>query len=241
MVDINPAVRIQELTVELGGRVIVEGLSFACAAGEWVVFAGPSGCGKTTLLRTINGLQAPSRGTVLTLGSRIPGRSAQEARRVWRQTGTVLQDIALFDTRSVRGNVELGLRAAGFSRSAARAEAATWLERLGIRDKERDRPFHLSGGQRQRVALARAFAARPRLLVLDEPTSALDRTTARTVLDAIAELARGGTAVVMSSHRVDEVKELCDRMLELGGPTTASPAESAASRPARIEPVPPSW
>ena len=236
MADTSPRIRFDNVTVQLGGRVVIDGFSFECAAGEWVVIVGPSGCGKTTLLRTINGLETPTAGTAVILDSAMPGRSPRQARQVWRRTGTVMQDIALFDTRNVRANVALGLKAAGQPRRAALAEASVWLERLGLADKQHERPVRLSGGQRQRVALARAFAPRPRLLVLDEPTSALDRATARTVLDAIKELASTGTAVVMSSHRVDEVDKLCDRVVDLDGPHTP-PASQYVPEP-ELKPIP---
>jgi ABC-type methionine transport system ATPase subunit len=211
-------VRCRELEVRIGKTRIIAGVSLDCSPGEWIVVTGPSGAGKSTLLRTINGLCQPSAGRVLALGSWIPGRRQREARRVWRQTGTVQQEVALFETQSVLGNVELGLGAAGWEGSAARRIALHWLERLGLGDKVQHRPRDLSGGERQRVALARALAPGPRLLLLDEPTSQLDRATARVVLLAIQELAERGTTVVMSSHRDDELAGMgtCRLLLEAG-------------------------
>jgi ABC-type multidrug transport system ATPase subunit len=209
------SVRLDEVSVRLGGAVVLEAVSFRCVQGEWTIVTGPSGAGKSTLLRTVNGLCAPSHGAAWVLGSRIPGRSRRESREVWRRTSTVLQEVALFETKSARANVELGLRAAGRDRRAARHLAREWLERFRLGDKLDAHPWRLSGGERQRVALARALAPRPRLLVLDEPTSALDRETARLVLEAIKELTLEGTTVLMSSHRDNEVVDLCDRHLRL--------------------------
>jgi ABC-type methionine transport system ATPase subunit len=123
--------------------------------------------------------------------------------------------VALFETKSARANVELGLRVAGCDPAAARCRALEWLERFNIPDKAEDYPWRLSGGERQRVALARALAPRPKLLILDEPTSALDRDTAQIVLEAIRELVRENTTVLMSSHREVEVVEMCDRRIHL--------------------------
>jgi ABC-type lipoprotein export system ATPase subunit len=202
----TPAVaRLEAVSVRLGSTPALRDVSLDCAAGEWVLITGPSGAGKTTLLRALNGLCPPAAGRVTTLGTAIPGRTRREARQAWRRTGTVLQQVALFETRSARANVELALRAAGRDRSSARVEAGEWLERLGLADTVDAYPWRLSGGQRQRVALARALAPRPRLLLLDEPTSALDRETAGVVLEAIGEQAAAGACVVMSSHRPDEV------------------------------------
>jgi polar amino acid transport system ATP-binding protein len=240
MADRSLAVDVRELRIDLGQNRVLEDVSFACSRGELTLLTGPSGTGKSTLLRAVNGICPISAGRIWTLGSCLPGRTGREARSVWRQTGTVLQEVALFETKSARGNVEVALRAAGFGRAAARREAVVWLERVGLPEKIDDYPWQLSGGQRQRVALARALAARPALLLLDEPTSALDRETARIVIEAIRELADGGTAVVMSSHRDDEMDGICDqrialdngRLVERGANVVSLPPVTAArSRP----------
>jgi D-methionine transport system ATP-binding protein len=209
------AVCVCEVRVRAGLATLLEDVSLECRRGEWTLLAGPTGAGKSTLMRVINGLLRPSRGTVWTLGSAIPGRGRREARAVWLRTGTVLQEIALFETKSARGNVEIALATRGFKRPAARREAIAWLERLNLAEKVSEYPWRLSGGERQRVALARALASRPELLVLDEPTSALDRATAAIVFGCIRELVADGTTVIMSSHREDEVVRLCDQRVVL--------------------------
>jgi ABC-type methionine transport system ATPase subunit len=176
-----------------------------------------SGAGKTTLLRAVNGLCPPTAGRVWALGSWLPGRSRREAQRVWRRTGTVMQDIALFETQSAVANVALALRATGMSRQDAMREARSWLERLGLADKVDAYPQSLSGGERQRVALARALAPRPQLLLLDEPTAHLDDGSAKIVLAAIRDLVDGGATVVMSTHRGDEVAEYQSCRITLDG------------------------
>jgi ABC-type multidrug transport system ATPase subunit len=210
------AVSVCDVSVRVGRSQALDRVSFDCSRGEWVLIAGPSGAGKSTLLRAINGLQAPTSGRVRTLGSWIPGRGRREARSIWRHTGTVQQEVALFETKSALANVELALRVAGHDRGSARHQTMEWLDRFNIADKAEDYPWRLSGGERQRVALARALGPRPHLLILDEPTSALDRDMAQIVLDAIRELVRQNTTVLMSSHREVEVAEMCDRRIRLG-------------------------
>ncbi|MGH9247596.1 MAG: ATP-binding cassette domain-containing protein [Acidimicrobiales bacterium] len=153
-------------------------------------------------------LWAASAGLALALALALVGGSLSNRR-------PVLQEVALFETKSARGNVELALHAAGFPRNAARREAIRWLERFNMGDKADDYPWTLSGGERQRVAIARAVAPHPTLLLLDEPLSALDRDTGRIVLESIRELALQGTTVVMTSHRVDEILSYCNRHLLL--------------------------
>jgi ABC-type polar amino acid transport system ATPase subunit len=214
MVD-EITIRLTEVSVRIKDCWVLEEVSFVCHRGEWVLLEGPSGSGKSTLLRAINGLCLPTSGRIEVLDSCIPGRSRHQARQVWRRTGTVLQDVALFETRTARQNVELALRTCGHGRREATAEAIHWLARFGVADKTENYPCELSGGQCQRVALARALAPRPRLLILDEPTSALDQETARTVLKAIRELVDMGATAVVSTHRVDEAADLCDQHVAL--------------------------
>jgi ABC-type multidrug transport system ATPase subunit len=208
-------VRCCDLTVCVGDATLIRGVSFDCCSGEWVVLAGPSGAGKTTLLRAINGLCPPAAGRVWALGSWIPGRSRREAEQAWRRTGTVQQELALFESMSAEDNVAAAIRRRGTSRAETRRLARSWLERFGLEDKRREFPHALSGGERQRVALARALAPSPQLLILDEPTSQLDDGSARIVLSAIKELVHQGATVVMSSHREQEVESLKTCRIEL--------------------------
>jgi ABC-type multidrug transport system ATPase subunit len=220
----NDCVNVQccDLKVCIGTATIIDNVTFACCSGEWVVLAGPSGAGKTTLLRAINGLCPPTAGRVWSLGSWMPGRTRREAQQAWRRTGTVPQDLALFETQSAGANVGLALRAAGRSRAVARRDARDWLERFGLADRFNAYPRSLSGGERQRVALARALAPQPQLLVLDEPTAHLDDGAARIVLAAIRDLVRNGATVVMASHRDAEVApyQTCRITLDAGQVTS---------------------
>ena len=240
-------VRVCDLSVRVGTASLLDGISFECRRGEWTLVAGPTGAGKSTLMRAVNGLLIPSAGRIWTFDSAIPGRTRREARAAWLRTGTVLQGVALFETKSCRGNVELALVTRGLGKASARREATAWLERLNLGDKVDEYPWRLSGGERQRVALARALAPRPELLLLDEPTSALDVATARIVLDRIHELVADGSAVIMSSHREQEAADLADqrvalragRLLELSmrdGPAWHA-CEHGVPRPATRKPL----
>ncbi len=215
-------VRCCDLEVCLGDVQVIRNVTFDCCRGEWLVVTGRSGVGKSTLLRAINGLCPPSAGRVCALGSWMPGRPRREARRVWRSTGTVQQEPALFGTKSVLANVEMGIRAAGADRSAAARLARDYLDRFGLENKVRDRPATLSGGERQRVALARASAPSPDLLILDEPTAHLDDGSAKIVLSAIEDLVQRGATVVMSSHREREVAGLATCRIVLSEGRVAS-------------------
>lgn len=216
-----------DLAIGFGECELVSNLNFSCHQGECLVITGPSGSGKTTLLQTLNGLCLPRHGHVRVLGSSLPGRTAREAQRAWRQTGTVQQDAALFETKSVLGNVELALRVAGYSRTRARQEGIAWLRRLGLGDKMHEPPRRLSGGQQQRVALARALSTRPKLLILDEPTSHLDYGLARDVLSLALDLVKQGSALIMATHRIQEAEEVASSHVAL---TTRTSVEEKLAR-----------
>jgi molybdate transport system ATP-binding protein len=190
-------------------------VALSVAAGEVVALLGPNGAGKTTALRALAGLRPLDAGHV-----RLRGRTLDEpAGRTYlpperRAVGVVFQDYLLFPHLSALDNVAFGPRCRGLDRRAARAEAAGWLDRVGLAELARRRPRQLSGGQAQRVALARALAVRPDLLLLDEPLAALD---AGTRLDTRARLHRhladheGATLLV--THDPLDALMLADRLV----------------------------
>ena len=215
MVNPQLVVRVCNVSICQQQRWVLKEISFQCKAGQFTLIHGPTGAGKSTLLKAINGLCIPARGHIGVMVTMIPGRRRRHARVVWRQTGTLLQDVALFETKTAGENVALGLRVVGVDRATAWEDARAWLDRLQLGPKTSAYPCHLSGGERQRVALARALAPSPRLLVLDEPISAQDQKMAGIVMEEIKALSEQGSTVVMVSHRVDEIFGLCHQRIEL--------------------------
>ncbi|MGW7664928.1 ABC transporter ATP-binding protein [Streptomyces sp. NPDC054756] len=212
----------------LDARLVVERDAFRldvalrAAPGDVVALLGPNGAGKTTALRALAGLVPLSAGHLLLDGADL-GRTPPEARPV----GVVFQDYLLFPHLSALDNVAFGPRCRKVPKAAARAQAAAWLERMGLSGHAASRPRRLSGGQAQRVALARALATRPRLLLLDEPLAALD---ARTRLDVRAQLrhhlADFEAVAVLVTHDPLDAMVLADhlvviedgRVVQEGGP-----------------------
>ncbi|MFD6055456.1 ABC transporter ATP-binding protein [Agromyces sp. NPDC060279] len=163
---------VAELEVARGGFC----LDTAVAVGPDEVLAvlGPNGSGKSTLLGAIAGHVPVDRGEVRVGGRVLGGAGAHEVPLAARRIGLLGQQALLFPHLSALENVAFGPRAQGAGRRESRAEAAAWLERVGLAGFERRRPAELSGGQQQRVALARTLAAKPAALLLDEPFAALD-------------------------------------------------------------------
>jgi ABC-type lipoprotein export system ATPase subunit len=186
--------------------------SVAFRAGRFHVVTGPSGSGKSTLLRLVSGLDRPSEGRVVTLGTDLAtvdrdGLARFRAARI----GIVdqVRDLVPFLTASE--NVELGLAIRGVDPDEARHRAVEALEGVGLGDHLDRAPDGLSAGERLRVALARALAARPDLLILDEPTAALDRAGARTIARVLAGLDEGVT-VLATTHDPALIEAASDRL-----------------------------
>ncbi|MFF9038316.1 ABC transporter ATP-binding protein [Streptomyces sp. NPDC014892] len=201
----------------LDARLVVErGPSFrldvtlTAAPGDVVALLGPNGAGKTTALRALAGLVPLSDDGRLRLDGAELDRRPPESRPV----GVVFQDYLLFPHLTALDNVAFGPRCHGASKAEARAQAAEWLERMGLAAHAGSKPRRLSGGQAQRVALARALATRPRLLLLDEPLAALD---ARTRLDVRAQLRRHladfEAVAVLVTHDPLDAMVLADRLV----------------------------
>lgn len=191
------------------GAPAVSGVDLDIAPGEILTVVGSSGCGKSTLLRTLAGLLPPLDGTVEQDGRPITAPAADRA--------LVFQEDALLPWRTLRANVELPLAIKGVPRTERRAQAESWLDRVGLADRARHLPHRVSGGQRQRAQLARALAGAPRAVLMDEPFGALDAQTRAGMQDLLVEVLRGtGATVVFVTHDVDEALFLGDRVALLG-------------------------
>ncbi|HEV7205590.1 MAG TPA: ATP-binding cassette domain-containing protein, partial [Jatrophihabitans sp.] len=192
-------------------------VSLVAEPGEVVAVLGPNGAGKSTLLRAIAGLLALDDGTVR-LGDRVldDRRAGVFVEPQDRAVGVVFQDHRLFPHLRVLDNVAFGPRSRGTHRAQARANAATWLDRLGVGELARRRPRELSGGQAQRVALARALACDPGALLLDEPLAALDVQTRAEVQGELREhLGAFAGPTVIVTHDPIEALLLATRIVVL--------------------------
>ena len=210
--DTAPAgLHVNDLSVAYDGPPVLTDLSLEIAPGELVALLGPSGCGKTTLLRSIAGLERPTRGTI-SVGDRVVSGNGAFVAPERRRIGMVFQDGALFPHLDVRRNVAYGLPRD--QRRSGRGEEARAM--VGLADVADRMPGTLSGGQQQRVALARALAPRPGVLLLDEPFSNLD-TTLR--LQVRAEMHRLlvdlGVTTIFVTHDQEEAFVLGDRVAVL--------------------------
>ncbi len=189
-------------TVDNGGAplTILQDISFTVMPGETVAIVGASGSGKSTLLGLLAGLDVPTAGAIRLDGVSLAALD-EDARAVQRGKllGFVFQSFQLLPALTALENVMLPLELAG--RKDAAAQAADWLERVGLGHRLKHYPKHLSGGEQQRVALARAFSPAPRLVLADEPTGNLDAATGQQVIELMFDLnTKQGTTLVLVTH-----------------------------------------
>jgi NitT/TauT family transport system ATP-binding protein len=202
------AVAVDRLTVTLQGHTILDELSFACRAGEFVAIVGPSGCGKSTLLRSIAGLQPVSSSAIQLDAQPLTVTSHT-------QTSYVFQEPALLPWRNVRDNIALPLELRGVAREARYAAAAEASKRVGLQSSDMMKlPRMLSGGMRMRTSLARAIVTRPRLMLLDEPLAAVDDVLREQLLNELLLLwANNHWTGIFVTHNVAEAAFISQRVL----------------------------
>lgn len=191
----------------------VQDVSLSIEKGEIFGIIGFSGAGKSTLVRCINLLERPTAGTVTVDSKDMISLSPKELRQARKKIGMIFQHFNLMPSRTVSGNVAYPLRGSGLSRQEIAAKVHKLLALVGIGDKAEAYPSQLSGGQKQRVAIARALANDPSVLLCDEATSALDPQTTKAILLLLKQLnEKLGITIVIITHEMAVVKEICDRV-----------------------------
>jgi ABC-2 type transport system ATP-binding protein len=189
-------------SVRRGRRQALDGFDMVVEAGQVHGFLGPNGSGKTTTLRTLLGLVKPNDGEMRLLGERVP----HALPRVVKQIGAIVESPQFFPHFSARDTLSL-LADAG---NVPRPRVDEVLELVGLRDRAKDRVKTFSLGMKQRLAVAGALLKHPRLLILDEPANGLDPGGIREMRDLMRSLADAGMTVVLSSHILGEVQQICD-------------------------------
>lgn len=193
------------------GKVkVLKDVSLRIDGGSFVVILGASGSGKSTLMNVLSGLDRPDCGKIICGGinlSAMNDKALTEFRR--KNVGFVFQQYYLLPHLTVDKNVRLG---ADLVKNKNYLEI---IERVGLADKLKSKPYELSGGEQQRVCIARALAKKPDILFLDEPTGALDEATGRSVLDYLSKLRQdGGFTTVMVTHNAN-IAETADIVVKM--------------------------
>ena len=204
-----------------GNITALDNINLTINDGEIFGIIGLSGAGKSTLVRCINLLERPSSGNVILDGKDLTTLRSKELLLIRRQIGMIFQSFNLFEQRNILQNVCYPLRIAGVSKKEAVKKAHDLLEMVGLGDREKAYPSMLSGGQKQRVAIARALATDPKYLLCDEATSALDNDNQSKIKQAIDNLVKDHTIIIVA-HRLSTIIDADVIYLIDGGKVVAS-------------------
>jgi ABC-2 type transport system ATP-binding protein len=204
----DTVIRAEALTKRYGANLAVDHVDFEVAAGEIVGILGPNGSGKTTTILMLLGLTEPTSGRAMVAGF-DPLRDPLEVKR---RVGYLPDQIGFYEGMSARDNLTYTARLAGLTRHQIDERFTAALDRVGLSEVGHARVTTYSQGMRQRLGLAEILMKRPSVAVLDEPTTALDPHSTLEFLDMIRGLKADGTAVLLSSHHLDQVQSVCDRV-----------------------------
>ena len=226
-------ISVDGLCKRFGGTVAIDGVSFEVDRGEVVGFVGPNGAGKTTTLRILAGFLAADSGRASVAGFDVERERAHACARL----GYLPESVPLYDDMRVEAFLRFRARIKGVARGELSERVELVMRRLSVSERRRQVIGTLSKGWRQRVAIADALIAAPPVLILDEPTTGLDPVQVRDLRELLAELA-GEHTVLLSSHRLDEIEALAQRVVVLvGGRVVAVGAPSELAGDRRLEDV----
>jgi ABC-2 type transport system ATP-binding protein len=230
--DDTPAavVSVVDLRVRYGQRWALDVVSFELARGEVVGLLGPNGAGKTTTLSVLATLRRPHAGSVRVCGLALP----QAAAAVRRCLGFVPQTLAVYPTLTARENLDFFARVLGLGRGARQSAVERALALVGLTERGDDVVSTFSGGMLRRLNLACGLLHAPRVLLLDEPTVGVDPQSRERIFAAVRDQAAAGTAVLYSTHYMEEAESLCDRVVLIDrGRVVASGTPAALVQRAR--------
>lgn len=210
----SPVIDIQSFAMSFGTKEVVKDLSFNVNQGEVFGLLGANGAGKTTTIRALLSLLEPTSGTLLINGKRYNPDMAAVVGYLPEQRGLYRNEPVL-DTMVYLAVMH------GLNRNEAKKRSLAYLERVGIGDKAYERLSSLSNGQQQKVQLGVTLIHEPSLMILDEPTEALDPVNRSLLMSIINEQRGKGATVMLVTHRMEEVEQLCDRIVLLKDGTSA--------------------
>ncbi|WP_252375008.1 MULTISPECIES: ABC transporter ATP-binding protein [unclassified Nonomuraea] len=205
---LTAALECEGLVKRYGSLLAVDGLKFSVTEGEAYGLLGPNGSGKSTTIEMVVGVLIPDSGTVRVHGHEM----ARHPLRAKRLVGYVPQEVALYPDLTGRENLRYFGRLFGLRGQRLRRRVAEVLDVVGLADRADERLGTYSGGMQRRVNIAAGLVHEPKVLVLDEPTVGVDPQSRNAILESVERLVAGGTTVLYTSHYMEEVERVCDRV-----------------------------
>ena len=214
----NVKIKITNLHKSFGKKVVLDGLDLEVKQGESLVVIGGSGTGKSVLIKSIQGIISPDKGSILVDEQEVVGIKESQKEGLHSKMGMLFQGGALFDSLTVWENVAFGLMMnKHMSRKSAKVEAIRVLRQVGLAPDVADlSPSELSGGMQKRVGLARAIACKPEIIFFDEPTTGLDPIMSDVINDLISESVKGlGATALTITHDLASARKIADKIAML--------------------------
>jgi ABC-2 type transport system ATP-binding protein len=206
--DTQDIIKTDGITKRFGEITALDGVSIRIQKGEIYGLLGPNGAGKTTFISILSGLLKQDKGT-----AEIGGYSVtKEPIKVKGLIGVVPQDIALYDSLSAEQNLKFWGRMYGLSGGILKTRISGVLERVGLKDRRKNKLETFSGGMKRRINIAAGILHNPAVLFLDEPTVGIDPQSRRRILDLVKEFKNQGMTVIYTTHYMEEAEELSDRV-----------------------------
>jgi len=206
MENSHPILGLQHVTKQYEGHLAVDDLTFSVKPGVLFGLLGPNGAGKTSTIRMITGITLPDEGTISLNGKVVDGRLSQHI-------GYLPEERGLYKKMSVGDHLMYLIRLRGWSRKEGKLKVMEWLDRFEIADWWDKKIEELSKGMQQKVQFIATVMHDPKLMILDEPFSGLDPVNTRLVQKEIIRLSEKGCGVILSTHRMEQVEELCDEIV----------------------------
>jgi ABC-2 type transport system ATP-binding protein len=213
----SPVIEVKGLTKRYGAATAVNGVTFDVAAGEIFGLLGPNGAGKTTTILMLLGLSDISAGTARVFGH----DPAREPLAVKRYVGYMPDEVGFYDYLTAADNLHYTARLIGIKKPERKQRIADALARVGLGEVAEKKVGAFSRGMRQRLGLAEIVMKQARIAILDEPTNGLDPQASLELLDLIRDLKASGVSILLSSHLLDRVQSVCDRVALFNAGTIA--------------------
>ena len=215
----NPVIEINDLRKSYGENHVLDGFNMKLFEGENLVIMGKSGCGKSVMIKCLIGLEEPDGGTIMVMGKNINDLKHEDLDELRTEIGFLFQGSALYDSMSVRENLEFPLRR--HTKKFGVLEDTTplvleALENVGLANAIDLMPNELSGGMKRRIALARTLILQPKIILYDEPTTGLDPITSKEIILLMMSIQKKyNTSSIIITHDVDCARVISNRMILL--------------------------
>lgn len=205
----NHIITVKNLHKNYSSKKAIDGINFSVKDGEVLGLLGPNGAGKSTTLNILSTIIKADKGEIEVLGYNLK----TDAKQIKKSIGVVPQDIAIYEEISTEKNVSFFASLYGLKGNQLKNQVEEALALVGLYDKRLDKPKTFSGGMKRRLNIACAIAHNPKVIIMDEPTVGIDPQSRNHILEAIKILKAGGSAVIYSTHYMEEVEAIADRII----------------------------